>query len=261
MVYIVQDCGATTFVSSATFADKAAEIMARVPGITLRPAFGGAITGFDDYEAALATASDMPFETQPAGLDMQHTSGITGVPQGDRAPLPARQVTEPGDLMVAVFAPIFGFDEDTVYLSPAPPYHAAPLRFGGLIHAMGGTDVVMSQFEPMAVLGYIEEDRVAYSQWVPTMFVRMLKLTEEERAADDLSSMRVAVHAAAPCPVDVKQQMIDQWGPILHDYYAASAGITLIRSEDWLTHPGSVGRAGLGILHVCDEGDPDQGFL
>lgn len=263
MVYIMQDCGATVFVASATLADKAAEIVARVPGITLRLAVGGAITGFADYEAALAAASDVPFETQPAGLDMQYSSGTTGVPKGVRGALPARQVTEPGDLMIAVFAPMYGFDEDTVYLSPAPLYHAAPLRFGGLIHAMGGTDVVMSRFDPVAALGYIEQYRATHSQWVPTMFVRMLKLTEEERSAHDLSSLKVAVHAAAPCPVDVKQQMIDWWGPILHEYYAATeaAGITLIRPEDWLTHQGSVGRAGLGILHVCDEGDPDQGEL
>ncbi len=120
--------------------------------------------------------------------------------------------------------------------------------------------VIMPRFEPRAALEAIQRFKATHSQWVPTMFVRMLKLPDEERAAYDISSMKVAVHAAAPCPVDVKQRMIEWWGPILHEYYAATeaAGITLINSQQWLEKPGSVGKAGLGILHICDEADPDQ---
>ena len=218
------------------------------------------MAGYDDYEAALAAASPEPFADQPAGADMLYSSGTTGLPKAIRVPLPDRQIDEPGDLLVAVFAPMYGFDEDTVYLSPAPLYHAAPLRFVGLIHATGGTAVIMPRFDAEEALAAIEKHEVTHSQWVPTMFVRMLKLPEETRAAYDLSSLRVAIHAAAPCPVEVKQQMMQWWGPVLHEYYAATeaAGVTLIGPQEWLERPGSVGRAGLGVLHVCDESDPDQ---
>jgi fatty-acyl-CoA synthase len=118
----------------------------------------------------------------------------------------------------------------------------------------------MSRFDAEQALGHIERYAVTHSQWVPTMFVRMLKLPDEVRQRYDVSSMRIAVHAAAPCPVEVKRQMMAWWGPILHEYYAATeaAGITLIGPHDWLDRPGSVGRAGLGILHVCDPDSPDQ---
>jgi long-chain acyl-CoA synthetase len=259
-VYILRDCGARVLIVSAGQAEKARAIAEQSPEIELRLAFGGQVDGFDDFDAALAAASDVPFEDQPVGLDMQYSSGTTGMPKGVRAPLPARQVTEPGDLLLAVFGKMYGFDQDTVYLSPAPLYHAAPLRFCGLIHMVGGTVVIMPRFDPELALANIERFRATHSQWVPTMFVRMLKLPDGVRSSYDVSSMKVAVHAAAPCPVDVKQQMIEWWGPILHEYYAATeaAGVTLIRPEDWLERPGTVGRAGLGILHVCDEADADQ---
>jgi len=238
----------------------ARQIAEAAPEIDVRLAFGGEVEGYADFEAALAAASPVPFEHQPAGLDMLYSSGTTGRPKGVRVPLPDRQVTEPGDMLVAVFGQIYGFGPETVYLSPAPLYHAAPLRFGGIVHATGGTVVIMPRFEPEQALADIERFRVTHSQWVPTMFVRMLKLPEEVRARYDVSSMRVAIHAAAPCPVEVKRRMIEWWGPILQEYYAATeaAGVTLISSEEWLERPGSVGRAGLGILHVCDEASEDQ---
>ncbi|MDQ4116318.1 MAG: AMP-binding protein, partial [Actinomycetota bacterium] len=166
------------------------------------------------------------------------------------------QVDEPGDTYVAVFGRMYGFDSGTVYLSPAPLYHAAPLRFTATVQAVGGTVVVMERFDPEAALAAIERFGVTHSQWVPTMFVRMLKLPDGTRERYDVSSLKVAIHAAAPCPVEVKQRMIDWWGPVLHEYYAATegAGITFIDSEQWLTHPGSVGRGGvLGDVHICDD--------
>jgi fatty-acyl-CoA synthase len=259
-VYILRDCGARVLIVSAEIRDMAVQLAEQVPEIEVRLAFGGEVEGYGDLEEALAAGSPVPFDDQPAGLDMQYSSGTTGMPKGVRAPLPERQVHEPGDLLVAVFAPMYGFDENTVYLSPAPLYHAAPLRFCGVIHAVGGTVVIMPRFDPEKALEYIEQYRATHSQWVPTMFVRMLKLPEETRHEYDVSSLKVAVHAAAPCPVDVKQQMMQWWGPVLHEYYAATeaAGITLIRPEEWLEHPGSVGKAGLGILHICDEATEDQ---
>jgi len=148
---------------------------------------------------------------------------------------------------------MYGFGSDTVYLSPAPIYHAAPLRFVGVVQSVGGTVVMMESFTAEGALAAIERYRITHSQWVPTMFVRMLKLPAEVRERFDVSSLRVAIHAAAPCPVDVKRAMIDWWGPVLYEYYSATEGIgiTFIDSPQWLAHPGSVGRDGvLGTAHV-----------
>lgn len=187
---------------------------------------------------------------------MLYSSGTTGRPKGIKPALPDRQVGDaPGDTFTAVFGPLYGFDTDTVYLSPAPLYHAAPLRFGGVVHALGGTLVVMERFDAERALAAIERYRVTHSQWVPTMFVRMLKLDESVRTRYDLSSLKVAIHAAAPCPVDVKQAMIDWWGPVLYEYYASTEanGATFIDSEQWLRKPGSVGPAGMGTVRVCGD--------
>ena len=259
-LYILRDCGARVLIASSPLEDAARTLREGVPGLRLALVVGGHVDGFDDYEEALAGASPEPFVDQPAGADMLYSSGTTGHPKAIRVPLPDRQVDEPGDMLVAVFAAIYGFDVDSVYLSPAPLYHAAPLRFVGLVHATGGTAVVMPRFEAEQALRDIQDHAVTHSQWVPTMFVRMLKLPPEVRAAYDVSSLKVAIHAAAPCPVEVKQEMMQWWGPVLYEYYAATeaAGVTLIGPEEWLEHPGSVGRAGLGILHVCDEADPEQ---
>lgn len=263
LLYILRDCGATVLIASAGMADTARAISEQMPELTLKLAFGGSIEGYDDYDAALAAAAFEPFEDQPAGLDMQYSSGTTGIPKGVRVPLPERQVDEPGDMLVAVFGAVYGLDADVVYLSPAPLYHAAPLRFVGIVTATGGTVVIMSKFDAETALSYIEKFQITHSQWVPTMFVRMLKLPQEARDRYDVSSLEVAIHAAAPCPVEVKQQMIDWWGPVLQEYYAATeaAGVTLISSEEWLKHPGSVGKAGLGILRICDEATADADEL
>ncbi|MGI5130144.1 acyl-CoA synthetase [Pseudonocardia sp. CA-107938] len=258
ITYILDDCGAKALVVSAAMGEVATAVVDATPGVGLRLAFGGQVAGHGDYAAALAAASAEPLPEQPRGRDMLYSSGTTGRPKGVKAPLPGVPVTDGGDLLLGLFGPLYGFADDTVYLSPAPLYHAAPLRFGGMIHQVGGTVVVMPRFDPGAALAAVERYRVTHSQWVPTMFVRMLKLPEGVRSAYDLSSHRVAVHAAAPCPVEVKRQMIDWWGPILEEYYAAteSIGLTVIDSSTWLAKPGSVGRALLGVLHVC--GDDGQ---
>lgn len=142
-----------------------------------------------------------------------------------------------------------------MYLSPAPVYHAAPLRYGASVHALGGTVVMMERFDPEDALRAIERYRITHSQWVPTHFIRLLRLPEKVRTAYDLSSHKIVVHAAAPCPPDVKRAMIDWWGPKLYEYYSATEGIgmTLITSEEWLTKPGSVGRPILGQPRICDD--------
>jgi fatty-acyl-CoA synthase len=259
--YIVADSGARVLVASAALAGLAADVRAQAPAVEEALAFGGgAIEGFGDYEAALAAADPVPPADQPRGADLLYSSGTTGRPKGIKPPLPDRQVTEPGDTYVAVFGPMYGFDADTVYLSPAPIYHAAPLRFVGTVQSVGGTVVVMESFDAEGALAAIERYRVTHSQWVPTMFVRMLKLPEEVRARYDVSSLRVAIHAAAPCPPEIKKAMIDWWGPVLFEYYASTegAGITFVDSAAWLARPGTVGHDGvLGTVHVVGEDGED----
>jgi long-chain acyl-CoA synthetase len=255
VAYIVNDSGASALVVSAGLGALPEQVAELTSEVRVRLAYGGPVAGYGDYEEALATASAEVPAVQPCGADLLYSSGTTGRPKGIRPELPDRQVHEPGNILVDLLRGFYGFDEDTVYLSPAPVYHAAPLRYCAAVHAIGGTVVMMERFEPEQALRAIERYEVTHSQWVPTMFVRMLKLDEQTRHRYDLSSHRNAVHAAAPCPIEVKRAMIEWWGPILQEYYSSTEGIgmTMIDSAQWLEKPGSVGRPLLGIVRVCDE--------
>ena len=195
-------------------------------------------------------------DQQSRGMVMLYSSGTTGRPKGVKFPLPPAD-SPLGEWEIAEHSRArYGFGEDMVFLSPAPLYHSAPLRVAMAVHCVGGTVVVMERFDPGLALGLLERERVTHSQWVPTMFVRMLKLPPAERTRHDLSSHRVATHAAAPCPVHVKEQMIDWWGPIIEEYYAGTEnfGSTAITSQEWLAHKGSVGRpAANAVIHICDD--------
>lgn len=257
VAYIVDDCGAEALIVAASLGKTAEQIADGTPGVRIRLSYHGEVPGHESYERALDSVSAEPLPSQPRGADMLYSSGTTGRPKGIKPPLPEFEVHEPGDTYTAVFGPMYGFGTDTVYLSPAPIYHAAPLRFAGVVQALGGTVVLLDRFDAEQALGAIERYRVTHSQWVPTMFVRMLKLDKEMRDRHDLSSLRVAVHAAAPCPAEVKRAMIDWWGPVLFEYYSSTEGngATFISSEEWLRKPGSVGRAGVGAIHICaDDG-------
>jgi len=252
--YILQNSGAKALLVGRGAAEVAASI-GTIPTLQQRIAFEEGVPGHLGLEQLIAGASPARPAHEPRGADMLYSSGTTGRPKGVRPPLPQRDVSEPGDTMVAMFSTYFGFSADTVYLSPAPLYHAAPLRTCATVQALGGTALVMERFDAEAALAAIEHHRATHSQWVPTMFVRMLKLPDAVRTRHDVSSMQVAIHAAAPCPVDVKRQMIDWWGPILHEYYSSTElnGLTVIGPKEWLAKPGSVGRPVLGSIHICDE--------
>jgi fatty-acyl-CoA synthase len=256
--YIVSDSGATALIVSADQTATAEAIIDRTPDVKLRLAYGGPVQGHDSYEHAIAVASDEPFADQPQGSTMLYSSGTTGRPKGVRPTLPDRQVSEPGDVLAALAGQFFGVNQDSVYLSPGPIYHAAPLRWSGAIQALGGTVVMMKRFDAEQALQAIQDSRVTHAQFVPTMFVRMLQLPQATRDRYDVSSLRVAIHAAAPCPVEVKQKMIDWWGPVLVEYYAGTEGngMTAIDSGTWLTKPGTVGRAVSGAVRICaDDGN------
>jgi long-chain acyl-CoA synthetase len=257
VAYIVNDSGAAAVIVSAEQAATATAVADLTAVVKLRLAFGGAVSGYDSYEERIAAVPDTPLGDQPQGATMLYSSGTTGRPKGVRPPLPGVQVGESAEGLVELARLAFGFNENTIYLSPGPIYHAAPLRFCGAVQALGGTVVMMKRFNAEHALQAIEDHRASHAQFVPTMFVRMLQLPREVRGQYDLSSLRVAVHAAAPCPVEVKQKMIEWWGPILVEYYAGTEGngMTAIDSGTWLTKPGTVGRPILGTVRICaDDG-------
>jgi acyl-CoA synthetase (AMP-forming)/AMP-acid ligase II len=255
LAYIINDCGATAFVTSKYKADQAAEIVADTPDVRLRLMVDGTVPGYESYEAAVAAQPAEPLPDRREGVDMLYSSGTTGRPKGVKTPAPDAALGE-GLSLVPLVTMLFGFDGESTYLSPAPLYHAAPLRFSMTMHRLGGTAVIMEHFDAEEFLALVERYRVTCTQVVPTMFIRMLKLPEETRTRYDLSSLRSAVHAAAPCPVEVKRQIIEWWGPIVHEYYAGTEGNGFVycNSADWMAHPGTVGRAILGTLHIVGDG-------
>jgi long-chain acyl-CoA synthetase len=203
---------------------------------------------------------ETPIADESAGSAMLYSSGTTGRPKGvKRAGVASGgPIVAPNGLSMMGQA-LYGWDSDSIYLSPAPLYHAAPLGWSMAVQALGGTVIVMERFDPESALAYIEKYRVTTAQWVPTHFVRMLKLPVETRAKYDLSSLKSVFHAAAPCPVPVKQAMIEWWGPIIHEYYAGTEGngFCAINSEEWLQKKGSVGKGLMAEVKICDEaGDP-----
>ena len=249
IAYILADAECSLLLTSCRFAGIVEELRRIAPDLT--------IVDVDD-EAFVrdvgSRSSDMIDDPVP-GQYMLYSSGTTGHPKGIvPAPPPSEDITAPNPLVgLATMGVGMPADGTMVYLSPAPLYHAAPLGWCTTVHRLGGTVVIMEKFTPEDALAAIEKYGVTDSQWVPTHFVRMLKLPEEERTRYDLSSHARAIHAAAPCPVPIKQAMIDWWGPIIQEYYAGSEGIgfSLVKSEEWLSKPGTVGRMLYGKTHVC----------
>jgi fatty-acyl-CoA synthase/long-chain acyl-CoA synthetase len=257
VAYIVRDCGARVVIASRRYGDVLDGVGRGAPGAPALFTVDEPRPGFRSWSEALAAQPDTPIADRVAGQDMLYSSGTTGRPKGIKRPLDDLPMDQPHPRLRLLCVDMCGMSPDTLYLSPAPLYHAAPLRFTLMSAFLGGTAVIMEAFDAEEFLHLVDRHRVTLSQLVPTMFVRMLKLPEEVRRRHDLSSLRGAIHAAAPCPVDVKQQMIDWWGPILTEYYAGSEGngATFCTSAEWLAHRGSVGRAVVGTVKVVDEHD------
>ena len=258
VAYILRDSSSRILFASAATADVARAAAAAAPEVAARVAVDPGVSGFDLYDDLIAAVPAAPLDDEREGADFLYSSGTTGRPKAISIGLPLDPIGTP-PAIVGLFRRLYGFGEDTVYLSPAPLYHAAPLRFSMAVHRLGGTTVIMDRFEPGSCLELIERHRVTHVQMVPTMFVRLLRLPEDQRRRFDLSSLRAVIHAAAPCPPEVKAQMIEWLGPIVHEYYSATEIylLTAIDSDDWLAHRGSVGRPLIGTAHILDDDGRD----
>ncbi|BBY27416.1 fatty-acid--CoA ligase FadD4 [Mycolicibacterium sediminis] len=253
--YIIDNSGASAIIGSDALRDTcrglAAELPNGLPAVLLLA--DGDLDGWESYPECVADQPDTPIDDEWEGDLLQYSSGTTGRPKGIKRALPHVSPAEAPGMMSALVS--FWMHPDAVYLSPAPLYHTAPSVWSMNVQAGGITTVVMEKFDAAGCLDAIARHRVTHGQFVPAMFTRMLKLPEDVRTSYDVSSLERVIHAAAPCPVEIKKQMIDWWGPIVDEYYASSEahGSTLISADEWLTHPGSVGRPMAGGLHILDE--------
>jgi long-chain acyl-CoA synthetase len=256
VAYIVNDSEARVFVTSNAKREVAAELPALCPAVErwLMVDAGAPPEGYERYGDVVAQYPAEPVADEQLGAAMLYSSGTTGRPKGILRPLPDAHPGEPLPVMEFVKA-MFGFREGMTYLSPAPLYHSAPQASVAAGVRLGATSVIMERFDPAQFLDLVRDHRVTHTQMVPTMFSRLLKLPEEVRASADTSSLEAVVHAAAPCPVPVKEQMIEWWGPIISEYYGATEanGFTYCTSEEWLAHRGTVGKAILGEVVILDE--------
>ena len=256
LAYIVNNSQSKVLITSQAKRDVALAALAQCPAVELclivdGPGDGRKILNLDDATAGLPAT---PIADESLGTAMLYSSGTTGRPKGILRPLPVQPPAQQLP-MFDFLQKLWHYREGMTYLSPAPLYHSAPQAAVNLTIRMGGTVVIMERFDAEAYLGLVGRHRITHSQLVPTMFSRLLKLPDEVRQRADLSSLEIAIHAAAPCPVQVKEQMIAWWGPIIHEYYGATEGLgfTACDSAEWLAHRGTVGRVLLGELHVLDD--------
>ena len=256
VAYLLGNSRSRVLITSAAKLEVAAAALAQSPGIEAclvvdGPGDGARVRNLED---ALAGLPDTPVADEALGTAMLYSSGTTGRPKGILRPLPEAAPAH-GMPLFDFLTGLWEYRPDMVYLSPAPLYHSAPQAAVNLTIRSGGTAVIMEHFDPEQYLALVQKHRVTHSQLVPTMFSRMLKLPQDAREAYDLSSLEIAIHAAAPCPIPVKRQMIEWWGPIIQEYYGATEGLgfTACNSAEWLAHPGTVGRVRLGELHILDE--------
>jgi acyl-CoA synthetase (AMP-forming)/AMP-acid ligase II len=256
LTYIINDCQAKVFITSKYKADQAAEVLEGTPGVGLRVMLDGTIPSYESYESAVAAQPGTPLpEERLAGTDMLYSSGTTGQPKGVARPFVSQPLETTANGVSPLLTLLFGVTNESVYLSPAPFYHAAPLRFCMAAQQVGCTVIAMEHFDPEQYLSLVDRHHVTVSQVVPTMFVRMLKLDPEVRATYDVSSLKSVIHAAAPCPKLVKKQMIEWFGPVIHEYYAGTEGNGFVycNSDMWLAHEGTVGVPINCKLHICDD--------
>ena len=257
--YILDNCEAKALVASKYLGEVAEDLPKFAPTCHTWLMTDGTVDGYQAYEETIANYPAVPLPEEPAGQFMLYSSGTTGRPKGIMRPMTGGKIDEEDSLVGALQRTLWGFDENTIYLSTAPLYHAAPIGFCTGVQALGGTVVMMPRFDEIGALQAIQDHKVTHSQWVPTMFTRMLKFDEKQRSGFDLSTHKVAIHAAAPCPMGIKRQMFDWWGPIIYEYYGGTElnGFTHCTPEEWLARPGTVGKSLIGIIHICGDDGKD----
>ena len=260
IAYIVDNSGAKAFITSRYKAAPAAELLDRMPAVGLRLMMDGAIDGYGSFEQVVAAASPEPLAGRVAGTDMLYSSGTTGRPKGVLSKHDPPPIAEAESVVAMMCVLLLSMSDESVYLSPAPMYHGAPLRFTMAAHVIGATAVVMERFDAEEFLAAVERWSVSHTQVVPTMLVRMLKLPDQRRLAHDVSSLTNVLHAAAPCPVEAKRQVIEWLGPVVSEYYAGTEGngFCYCDSEQWLAHPGSVGAPINCEVHIVDEATGEE---
>ncbi|MCY4143145.1 MAG: AMP-binding protein [Gammaproteobacteria bacterium] len=253
--YIIDNSESRVAIASVALGEVAKELPDLCTNCERWLAVDGSLPGYDDFDSTIGEFTTDPLDEEPAGGFLLYSSGTTGKPKGIMRPLPDGGIADMDSPVSMLLRGLWQINEDTIYLSPAPLYHSAPIGFSTGVQAVGGTVVMMRRFDDHQALEAIEKYRVTHSQWVPTMFTRMLKMPVEERNRYDLSSHRVAIHAAAPCPQEIKKRMLEWWGEILYEYYAGTelSGLTHATPSEWLAHPGTVGKSIMGVIHICDE--------
>jgi len=259
IAYIIRDCGARLVITSPKCAEQIRGLVTGAPGEPLFYMLDEPLPGFRSWDKEAIAQPVTPIPDEEAGYDMLYSSGTTGRPKGIKRESEHNPIELPNPFLKILCADMCGMNAGSIYLSPAPLYHAAPLRFNMMAITLGGTSVIMESFDAEEFLKLVEKHKITQSQLVPTMFVRMLKLPDEVRKRYDVSSLVGAIHAAAPCPIDVKAKMIEWWGPKLIEYYAGSEGngVTVSNSQQWLDHRGTVGRAVVGKVKILDENDQE----
>ena len=253
VAFIVADSGARVLLATAQQLELLRELRQRLPRVCYVVA-GDVLAGTLDYEQELRRSSDQPIADESRGSDMSYSSGSTGRPKGVKQQLASTGIDKPNG-MFQVYERRYGWGPDSVYLLPAPLYHAGPLRFALAMHHLGATLIIMEHFDAASSLALCARYRVTDAHWVPTMLVRLLKLPASERQRADLSSLKRIIHGAGPIAPKIKRAMIDWVGPILEESYGGTEGngLTMISSAEWLKHPGSVGRAFVGSLHILGD--------
>ncbi|CAM3033982.1 acyl-CoA synthetase [Prescottella defluvii] len=254
--YIVADSGARVLICSHGLRDTVVGLLPLLDAAVHRLMFDGVVDGVEPYEDVLARQSPEPLGDEPRGQLMLYSSGTTGRPKGVKRALTGLRVDDPAAPRNSnLVCGITSMDADSVYLVPGPLYHAAAFNWSIAVQEIGGTVVVMPKWDPEEFLALIERHRVTHTQLVPTMMVRLLKLDPAVRTGHDLSSLEALLHSAAPCPVDVKREMLDWLGPIVDEYYTGTEGlgVTFIAARDWATRPGSVGRSVTGPIRICGD--------
>ena len=254
-IYIVEDCGAKLFITSDNYSAVGEKITKRLGGQCLCHMIGAPAEGFCSWDALVSTQPISPVANQCPGASMLYSSGTTGPPKGIIRNYPQGSLASLSPVLLKVCQNLASMDDEAVYLSPAPLYHSAPMAAAMVAAAIGATTIIMSRFDEERLLELIESYRVTHLQLVPTMFVRLVKLPKDTRLKYDITSLVAALHVAAPCPVEIKRQMIEWWGPVLVEYYAGTEGngVTACTSDEWLANPGTVGRSLFGSVHILDD--------